>query len=94
MIGFRIWTMNVNEKHSVTVFLKDLLRALTSLVSPNAVEQDSDVSIRKRALELVYALVNESNVKTLTKELIEYLKVSDPEFKPDLTAKICALVQK
>jgi hypothetical protein len=27
--------------------------------------QDSDVSIRKRALDLVYALVNESNVKVL-----------------------------
>lgn len=52
------------------------------------------MSIRKRALELVYALVNESNVKTLTKELLGYLKVSDPEFKNDLTAKICALVQK
>ncbi|KAJ7556154.1 hypothetical protein O6H91_05G071600 [Diphasiastrum complanatum] len=56
--------------------------------------KDSDISIRRRALELVCALVNESNVKTLTKELLEYLKVSDPEFKPDLTTKICYLVQK
>ena len=56
--------------------------------------QDSDVSIRRRALELVYALVNESNIKALTKELLEYLKVTDPEFKPDLTTKICALVQR
>ncbi|KAL3677813.1 hypothetical protein R1sor_020769 [Riccia sorocarpa] len=56
--------------------------------------KDSDVSIRRRALELVYALVNETNVKALTKELLEYLKVADPEFKADLTAKICSLVQK
>lgn len=56
--------------------------------------QDSDVSIRRRALELVCALVNETNVKVLTKELVEYLKVSDPEFKGDLTAKISGLVQK
>eukprot|EP00271_Cylindrocystis_brebissonii_P016404 TRINITY_DN3990_c1_g3_i1.p1 TRINITY_DN3990_c1_g3~~TRINITY_DN3990_c1_g3_i1.p1 ORF type:complete len:853 (+),score=239.18 TRINITY_DN3990_c1_g3_i1:329-2887(+) len=56
--------------------------------------KDSDVSIRRRALELVYALVNEGNVKILTKELLQYLKVSDPEFKPDLTAKLCALVQR
>ncbi|XP_024542965.1 AP-1 complex subunit gamma-2 isoform X2 [Selaginella moellendorffii] len=56
--------------------------------------KDSDVSIRRRALDLVYALVNETNVKTLTKELLEYLKVSDPEFKADLTGKICSLVQK
>lgn len=40
----------------------------------------------------MYALVNENNIKSLTKELLEYLKVSDTEFKPDLTAKICQLV--
>ena len=56
--------------------------------------QDSDASIRKRALELVYLLVNESNVKALTKELIDYLEVSDQEFKGDLTAKICSIVSK
>lgn len=56
--------------------------------------QDSDASIRKRALELVYLLVNESNVKPLTKELIDYLEVSDQEFKGDLTAKICSIVSK
>lgn len=56
--------------------------------------KDADVSIRRRALDLVYALVNENNIKTLTNELLEYLEVCDEEFKPDLTAKICMLVQR
>ncbi|KAL1550889.1 AP-1 complex subunit gamma-2-like isoform X1 [Salvia divinorum] len=56
--------------------------------------KDTDASIRKRALELVYLLVNESNAKPLTKELVDYLEVSDPEFKGDLTAKICLIVEK
>ncbi|KAG6426380.1 hypothetical protein SASPL_110603 [Salvia splendens] len=56
--------------------------------------KDPDASIRKRALELVYLLVNESNAKPLTKELVDYLEVSDPEFKGDLTAKICSIVEK
>ncbi|KAL0447111.1 UNVERIFIED_CONTAM: AP-1 complex subunit gamma-2 [Sesamum latifolium] len=56
--------------------------------------KDSDASIRKRALELVCLLVNENNVKSLTKELIDYLEVSEPEFKGDLTAKICSIVEK
>lgn len=48
----------------------------------------------RRALDLVYALVNESNIKTLTHELLDYLKVADTEFKADLTAKVCLLVQR
>ena len=49
---------------------------------------------RRRALDLVYALVNEGNIIGLTKELLDYLAVADPEFRPDLTAKIAALVQR
>ena len=56
--------------------------------------QDADVSIRKRALELVYLLVNDTNVKPLTKELVDYLEVSEQDFKEDLTAKICSIVEK
>lgn len=56
--------------------------------------KDSDASIRRKALELVYALVNEGNIKSLTAELLDYLRVCDEEFKSDLTAKICMLVQK
>lgn len=59
--------------------------------------QDTDLVLvwyRRRALELVYALVNEGNIKTLTKELLDYLKISDLEFKPDLTNKVCMLIQR
>jgi len=56
--------------------------------------KDADVSIRRRALELVYALVNESNIRPLTRELLDYLTVCDAEFRPDLTAKVAALVQR
>ncbi|KAI3502413.1 hypothetical protein L1887_30467 [Cichorium endivia] len=56
--------------------------------------KDADASIRKRALELVYLLVNETNVKPLTKELIDYLHISDQDFKGDLTEKICSIVEK
>nr|XP_009391746.1 PREDICTED: AP-1 complex subunit gamma-2-like [Musa acuminata subsp. malaccensis] len=56
--------------------------------------KDSDASIRKRALELVFLLVNDTNAKPLTKELIDYLEVSDQDFKGDLTAKICSIIEK
>lgn len=56
--------------------------------------KDSDISIRRRALDLVCALVNEGNIRALTKELLDYLRAADSDFKPDLTAKLCALVQR
>jgi AP-1 complex subunit gamma-1 len=39
-------------------------------------------------------LVNDTNVKPLTKELVDYLDSADPDFKEDLTAKICSIVEK
>jgi AP-1 complex subunit gamma-1 len=56
--------------------------------------KDADVSIRRCALELVYGLVNESNIALLARELVGYLRVADVEFKPDLTARICALAAR
>jgi len=56
--------------------------------------KDSDSSIRQRALELVYALVNEANVKVLVKELLAYLMACDVEFKDELTQRICHVVEK
>jgi AP-1 complex subunit gamma-1 len=56
--------------------------------------KDPDISIRRRALDLVYLLINKSNVRMLVRELINYLVLTDVEFKPDLTAKICIAVER
>ncbi|KAJ9188003.1 hypothetical protein P3X46_003405 [Hevea brasiliensis] len=107
--GLRVLAINIlgrflsNRDNNIRyVALNMLMKAIT--VDAQAVQRhratilecvkDSDASIRKRALELVYLLVNESNVKPLTKELIEYLEVSDQEFKGELTAKVCSIVEK
>ncbi|KAK6252569.1 hypothetical protein QUC31_014289 [Theobroma cacao] len=107
--GLRVLAINIlgrflsNRDNNIRyVALNMLMKAM--MVDAQAVQRhratilecvkDSDASIQKRALELVYLLVNENNVKPLTKELIEYLEVSDQEFKGDLTAKICSLVEK
>lgn len=42
--------------------------------------KDPDVSIRKRALDLIYALVNESNIKILAHELVNFLQTASPGF--------------
>ncbi|KAM0882082.1 hypothetical protein ACQ4PT_032547 [Festuca glaucescens] len=107
--GLRVLAINIlgrflsNRDNNIRyVALNILMRAIT--VDTQAVQRhrvtilecvkDADASIRKRALELVFLLVNDTNVKPLTKELVDYLDVADPDFKEDLTAKICSITEK
>lgn len=56
--------------------------------------KDPDASIRHRALELIYALVNETNIRSLARELLNYLVVAPVELKPELTSRIAQTVEK
>lgn len=56
--------------------------------------KDPDVSIRQRALELIYQLVNEQNVVALTTELLNYLIVAQTEHKANLVSKVIQIVEK
>ena len=56
--------------------------------------KDGDISIRQRALELIYQLVNEQNVVFLTAELLNYLIIANSEHKASLVSKIMQLVEK
>jgi AP-1 complex subunit gamma-1 len=51
--------------------------------------RDGDISIRRRALELSYALINQENVRILTRELLAFLEIADNEFKLSMTTQIC-----
>eukprot|EP01119_Soliformovum_irregulare_P017162 TRINITY_DN504_c0_g1_i1.p1 TRINITY_DN504_c0_g1~~TRINITY_DN504_c0_g1_i1.p1 ORF type:complete len:863 (+),score=300.63 TRINITY_DN504_c0_g1_i1:305-2590(+) len=56
--------------------------------------KDPDVSIRRRALDLIYALVNEANIKVLAAELLTFLQNSTVEFKADLATKLCSVTER
>ena len=51
--------------------------------------KDHDLQIKKQALDLIYAITNHSNVKSIVKELTNYLLSSETEFKKELANKIC-----
>ncbi|XP_053624074.1 AP-1 complex subunit gamma-1 isoform X3 [Plodia interpunctella] len=78
-----------NDKNIRYVALNTLLR--TVHVDTSAVQRhrntileclkDPDVSIRRRAMELSFALVNGQNIRSMMKELLTFLERSDPEFK-------------
>lgn len=56
--------------------------------------RDGDISIRRRALELSYALINDQNVRILIRELLAFLEVADDEFKLGLTTQICLAAER
>jgi AP-1 complex subunit gamma-1 len=56
--------------------------------------KDPDISIRQRALELMYHLVNDSNVESLTAELLNYLVLCPREHRADICTRILKVVDR
>ncbi len=56
--------------------------------------KDPDISIRSRALELIYHLVNRENVESLTAELLNYLVLCPREHRADICSRILRVVDK
>jgi len=56
--------------------------------------KDPDVSIRQRALELIYHLVNSENVESLTAELLNYLVLCPREHRSDICTRVLRVVEQ
>lgn len=102
--GLRVLGVNIlgkflsNKDNNIRyVALNTLVKVVA--VEPNAVQRhrntildclrDPDISIRRRALDLSFTLINESNIRVLVRELLAFLEVANNEFKPTLTSEIC-----
>uniref|UniRef100_H3G6T5 AP-1 complex subunit gamma n=1 Tax=Phytophthora ramorum TaxID=164328 RepID=H3G6T5_PHYRM len=56
--------------------------------------KDPDTSIRQRALDLIYSLVNSTNIQTLAREMLNYLVIAPSEQKPELCSRIADAVDR
>lgn len=56
--------------------------------------KDNDVSVKRRALDLIYIIINQSNIKQIVKECLNFLLVAENEFKYELTLKIGQSLEK
>lgn len=53
-----------------------------------------DPSIRRRALQVISLLIDETNVTTLVPEILGYIKMADSDFRAELVSKIYFASQK
>ena len=56
--------------------------------------KDPDISIRKKAMELCFALINSNNIKTMSKELILFIEKADTDFKSICSSNLCICTEK
>lgn len=56
--------------------------------------KDPDVSIRRRAMELCFVLINTNNIRSMMKELMGFLEKADPEFKTVCASKMFFVAER
>ncbi|TFK71641.1 Adaptor protein complex AP-1 gamma subunit [Pluteus cervinus] len=107
--GLRVMAINIlgkflsNRDNNIRYVALNTLNKVVSM-DTNAVQRhrniildclrDGDISIRRRALELSYALINEQNVRILIRELLAFLEVADDEFKLGMTTQISLAAER
>ncbi|GBE86556.1 gamma-adaptin [Sparassis latifolia] len=107
--GLRVMAINIlgkflsNRDNNIRYVALNTLNKVVG-IDTNAVQRhrniildclrDGDISIRRRALELSYALINEGNVRVLIRELLAFLEVADDEFKLGMTTQICLAAER
>ncbi|XP_043724964.1 AP-2 complex subunit alpha-1-like [Telopea speciosissima] len=56
--------------------------------------KDPDISIRRRALDLLYGMCDVTNAKDIVEELLQYLKAADFAMREELALKAAILAEK
>lgn len=56
--------------------------------------KDRDISVRRRALDLLYHMCDNSNAKIIVGELLKYLAVADYTLREEMVLKIAILTEK
>ncbi|MCD7464184.1 hypothetical protein HAX54_052256 [Datura stramonium] len=56
--------------------------------------KDPDISIRRRALDLLYGMCDVSNAKDIVEELLQYLSTAEFVMREELSLKIAILAEK
>lgn len=56
--------------------------------------RDADTSIRRRALDLVYALTDRTNILQMAGEMVNYAVIAEPEERPTVCARVASAARR
>ena len=93
ILGKFLSSNDYNLKYIALNTLKDVARKdLASVQKHRSVIleflKDNDISLQKRALDLIYLIINKNNLKNITKECLIFLPKAEDEIKFELTKKL------
>ncbi|KAJ0056713.1 hypothetical protein NL108_012236 [Boleophthalmus pectinirostris] len=60
----------------------------------NALKTERDVSVRQRAVDLLYAMCDRSNSKQIVAEMLSYLETADYSIREEIVLKVAILAEK
>uniref|UniRef100_A0A8C7DLV2 AP-2 complex subunit alpha n=1 Tax=Oncorhynchus kisutch TaxID=8019 RepID=A0A8C7DLV2_ONCKI len=60
----------------------------------NALKSERDVSVRQRAVDLLYAMCDRSNAKQIVAEMLSYLETADYSIREEIVLKVAILAEK
>ncbi|XP_078107121.1 AP-2 complex subunit alpha-2-like isoform X1 [Sander vitreus] len=60
----------------------------------NALKTERDVSVRQRAVDLLYAMCDRSNAKQIVAEMLSYLENADYSIREEMVLKVAILAEK
>ena len=76
-------------------YLPTLLFLFLSLplspLPPSPSQSERDVSVRMRAIDLLYAMCDHTNAKTIVEELMTYLQKADYSIRETLVSGTCGV---
>ncbi|XP_048340158.1 AP-2 complex subunit alpha-2 isoform X4 [Sphaerodactylus townsendi] len=60
----------------------------------NALKTERDVSVRQRAVDLLYAMCDRSNAQQIVAEMLNYLETADYSIREEIVLKVAILAEK
>ena len=59
-----------------------------------ALKTERDVSVRQRAVDLLYAMCDRANVEEIVHEMLAYLELADYAIREEMVLKVCREMDK